>query len=48
VQDGPSLHRLRFSKIKWKQLLRGRLLSGIDPGYSCKEGRRRTPIRIPL
>jgi hypothetical protein len=23
-------------------------LSGIDPGYSCKEGRRRTPIRIPL
>jgi hypothetical protein len=23
-------------------------LSGIDPGYSCKEGRRQTPIRIPL
>jgi hypothetical protein len=23
-------------------------LSGILPGYSCKEGRRRTPIRIPL
>jgi hypothetical protein len=23
-------------------------LSGIHPGYSCKEGRRRTPTRIPL
>jgi hypothetical protein len=23
-------------------------VSGIDPGYSCKEGRRRTPGRIPL
>jgi hypothetical protein len=23
-------------------------LSGILPGYSCKEGRRRTPTRIPL
>jgi hypothetical protein len=23
-------------------------LSGIDPGYSCKEGRRRTTTRIPL
>jgi hypothetical protein len=22
--------------------------SGIHPGYSCKEGRRRTPTRIPL
>jgi hypothetical protein len=33
-------------------LLSGRLslaeLSGILPRYSCKEGRRRTPIRIPL
>jgi hypothetical protein len=26
VQDGPSLHRLRSSKIKWKQLLRGSCL----------------------
>jgi hypothetical protein len=24
------------------------LVSGILPGYSCKEGRRRTPTRIPL
>jgi hypothetical protein len=24
------------------------LVSGIHPGYSCKEGRRRTPTRIPL
>jgi hypothetical protein len=23
-------------------------LLGILPGYSCKEGRRQTPIRIPL
>jgi hypothetical protein len=23
-------------------------LSGILPGYSCKERRRRTPTRIPL
>jgi hypothetical protein len=23
-------------------------VSGILPGYSCKEGRRRTPTRIPL
>jgi hypothetical protein len=23
-------------------------LSGIHPGYSCKEGRRQTPTRIPL
>jgi hypothetical protein len=23
-------------------------LSGIHPGYSCKEGRRQTPSRIPL
>jgi hypothetical protein len=27
---------------------RSRWVSGILPGYSCKEGRRRTPIRIPL
>jgi hypothetical protein len=26
---------------------RGRRMSGILPGYSCKEGRRRTPTRIP-
>jgi hypothetical protein len=28
MQDGPSLHRLRFGKIKWKQLLRERLPPG--------------------
>jgi hypothetical protein len=27
---------------------RGDLVSGILPGYSCKEGIRRTPTRIPL
>jgi hypothetical protein len=29
-----------------RRALRG--MSGILPGYSCKEGRRRTPTRIPL
>jgi hypothetical protein len=28
LQDGHPLHRLRLSKIKWKQLLSGRLPLG--------------------
>jgi hypothetical protein len=36
--------RGRFTVAKRKPPLS---LSGILPGYSCKEGKRRTPIRIP-
>jgi hypothetical protein len=32
----------------YSRLQSARGLSGILPGYSCKQGRRRTPIRIPL